>query len=526
MESFKLKFVVRQRNFPVPKTERSVAFLHADHWDDWGKFQTLFHLYFFDDTGIRHDIGSVKIGQFGLKGGGSISNKPGERYPQLPETFDMLNESFFSLGQDENYYEAIGKLSENTRKAICLGIRDVVFDKQLWEKSLDEEVMVESLLRFVDRKNVEEQFQRLLKGADRLIGFSFKYRFPKSRAMIGKIPEMVFNISPKSSPPTNIHVLIGKNGVGKTQTLNQMARAISGGTDDSDGFGEFRNSDSTTKDHSLFSSVLNVSFSAFDDFEIQIDSPVRPRKIRHNYVGLKQKGKDGKIYKAPKGPEALASEFSSSLEICQVGNRLGRWRDLIKILESDSIIKESGFSHIGDRLIHGGAFELTSASKIFGQLSSGHKIVLLAITKMVEIVNENTLILFDEPETHLHPPLLSAFIRALSELLSSRNGVAIVATHSPVVLQEVPQECVWILKRAGSEIDVERPRIQTFGENVGTITREVFGLEVSKSGFHKMLLHEVEALKSYEEIISHFENKLGGEAHAILLALLATRRES
>lgn len=47
--------------------------------------------------------------------------------------------------------------------------------------------------------------------------------------------------------------------------------------------------------------------------------------------------------------------------------------------------------------------------------------------------------LIDEPEGHLHPPLLSAFVRALSELLVNRNGVAIIATHSPVVLQEVPR---------------------------------------------------------------------------------------
>jgi hypothetical protein len=36
------------------------------------------------------------------------------------------------------------------------------------------------------------------------------------------------------------------------------------------------------------------------------------------------------------------------------------------------------------------------------------------------------------------PPLLAAMMRALSDLLVDRNGVAVVATHSPVVLQEVP----------------------------------------------------------------------------------------
>ncbi|MEK5757114.1 AAA family ATPase, partial [Acinetobacter variabilis] len=76
--------------------------------------------------------------------------------------------------------------------------------------------------------------------------------------------------------------------------------------------------------------------------------------------------------------------------------------------------------------------------KLFGQLSSGHKIVLLILTRLVETVDEATLVLIDEPESHLHPPLLSAFMSALTELLEDRNGVAIIATHSPVVVQEVP----------------------------------------------------------------------------------------
>ena len=113
------------------------------------------------------------------------------------------------------------------------------------------------------------------------------------------------------------------------------------------------------------------------------------------------------------------------------------------------------------------------ARKLFGNLSSGHKIVLLTITRLVETVEERTLVLLDEPEAHLHPPLLSAFVRALSDLLVNRNGVAIIATHSPVVLQEVPASCAWKIRRTGQAFPAERPDIETFGENVGVLTREV-----------------------------------------------------
>jgi len=123
----------------------------------------------------------------------------------------------------------------------------------------------------------------------------------------------------------------------------------------------------------------------------------------------------------------------------------------------------------------------------------------------------------------LHPPLLSAFIRCLSDLLVKRNGVAIVATHSPVVLQEVPQICAWKLRRAGSSSRVERPTIETFGEGVGVLTREVFGLEVTRSGFHQMLETEVATGHSFERIVQDFGDQLGSEARAILRALIAER---
>ena len=86
-----------------------------------------------------------------------------------------------------------------------------------------------------------------------------------------------------------------------------------------------------------------------------------------------------------------------------------------------------------------------------------------------------------------------------------RNGVAVVATHSPVVLQEVPQSCVWKIRRSGTTAIAERPDLQTFGENVGLLTREVFGLEVTQSGFHKLLRDAVAERGSYARVLSKFD---------------------
>jgi predicted ATP-dependent endonuclease of OLD family len=160
---------------------------------------------------------------------------------------------------------------------------------------------------------------------------------------------------------------------------------------------------------------------------------------------------------------------------------------------------------------------------LFERMSSGHAIVLLTITKLIETVEEKTLVLLDEPESHLHPPLLSAFTRALSDLLVNRNGVAIIATHSPVVLQEVPKSCVSILRRTRLIANVDRPESETFAENVGILTREVFGLEVSKSGFHNLLENSVAEGKSYEEVEEEYQYQLGFEGKTILRSMIMIR---
>lgn len=45
-------------------------------------------------------------------------------------------------------------------------------------------------------------------------------------------------------------------------------------------------------------------------------------------------------------------------------------------------------------------------------------------------------------------------------------------------MQEVPKDCVWILRRVGEELIAERPEIETFGENLGVLTSEILGMKL------------------------------------------------
>ena len=517
-----ITFKVLPKPWSVPNESNNAAFLIKDNWDDNGYFETLFDLVVFDKAGVRHDLGSVKIGQFKLKRATSIVKpREGYRKPPVPHNFNELDETFFSVGQDDSYYVTLMKLNENLRKQILKGLRDLVADQKLWRRARKEDVVTRSLLRSLKPKTVEGQFRRILLGQARLTPYKLTYT-AEPQTSEGEPPlSLSFSIEPDSNPPTNIHVLIGRNGVGKSHMLHSMTKALVAKPSVSRRCGKF-SSGSPDEESAPIANLVSVSFSAFDNFELVPEKSERANGILYSYIGLRRFSDGGEERETPKSFEFLSAEFAKSVKLCIKGPRARRWRRAIETLEADSLFREADVKALIEHDGGGRGFEL-AATRLFKALSSGHKLVLLTITRLVETVEEQTLVLLDEPESHLHPPLLASFVRALSDLMIDRNGVAIIATHSPVVLQEVPNTCVWVLQRSGNEAKAERPESETFGENVGVLTREVFGLEVTQSGFHKLLSEAVDREGSFETAVEHFHNELGGEARAILRALFLTK---
>lgn len=511
-------FTVCSSKFNIPSRARSKAFLLVDNWDDFG-FKTLYELVIFDSGGECHEIGYVKIGQFGMQ--------VNQRSPGIPNQFDELHEQFFSLGQDDSYYVDLNKLDSKLRDKVFRGLRDMALDLGLFDRALHEDVTGTSLLRFITHESVRGQFNRIALGGARLSRYEFKYIAPNVARSHVPPSGLDFAVIPESYPPTNIHVLIGRNGVGKTTILDNMAHAIIETDVDVSQFGKFSSEATNTSAEHTFTNLVSVTFSAFDPFEPLPTRQNKSKGIQYAYIGLKHVGtsKEGRPL-PPKSPTKLSKDFGQSILVCRQGARASRWRRALEMLEADPIFHDAGVAALASGSMDVEEEQMKSkARKLFNRLSSGHKIVLLTITRLIETVQEKTLILLDEPEAHLHPPLLSAFVRALSDLLINRNGVAIIATHSPVVLQEIPKSCVWKVRRTGKHVVAERPEIETFGENVGILTREVFGLEVTHSGFHKMLHDAVVEKRDYEAVVEQFGGEMGGEAKAIIRALIVAAKK-
>ena len=507
-----IKFIVVEHGSRSPAQSLNTMHLVPSNWDDYS-FKTSFEAILFDARGERHELGTVKFGY--------ISQPHGWSLDSIPRAFNTLPENWFSLGQDVQYYQVLrDNFDQETRKSLLESLRDVVCDNQILEAAKNEKVFQDSLMRSVSFSVIYGQFRRVYDGLAELTEFNFSYIDPGDERN-AKI-ELDFEVTPLSRPSTNIHILIGRNGVGKTTLLNNIINAIISTP------GETRGKFYTKQtwggaillDLNYFSSVVSVSFSAFDPFIPPREQPDRSKGVAYFYVGMK-KHRFGDTPIPPKSEEDLVGDFISSLKSCfsQAGKKK-RWSTAISRLESDSNFADMD---LGSLLEFSADNCIQPAGKKMSLMSSGHKIVLLTMTKLVDTIDEKTLVLMDEPESHLHPPLLSAFTRALSELLQDRNGVAIIASHSPVVVQEVPRSCVWKLTRLRTEGRTDRPERETFGENVGVLTREIFGLEVTKSGFHDVLRNAVNEGGSFESVMASYNDQLGVEAQAVLRTLIATR---
>jgi len=492
-----------------PSCKPNTAYLKANTWDDFG-YKTLFMLVVFDSNGLKHDIGPVKIGH--------INHPSGYIYKDIDKTFNSLSNEFFSLGQSEKYYSKINSLNPKLKKNILKSLKDIVYDEKIKKLALTQGVFKTSLLRDISLTSINGQFKRILNGGSIQTEFHFEYQILQGPKTAGLSLE--FHVDPESNPPSNVHVLIGRNGVGKTHLLNNMVKALVDDEKNIKQSGSFSSNDSP---ETIFAGVVSVAFSAFDPFDPLPEKKDKSEGIRYSYIGLKRTTNRGGERGTPMSREMLTNVFSKSVVATIQKDNSDRWLEAIRSLESDPLFRELALSKEFIEL-EGEPLD-KFAKSTFNRLSSGHAIVLLTISKLVETVEEKTLVLLDEPEAHLHPPLLSAFIRSLSDLLSHKNGVAIIATHSPVILQEVPRNCVYKMNRSGLVAKPERPNIETFGENIGVLTREIFGLEVTNSGYHNLLLEELKSSTSYKTILRRFNGQLGSEAKGVLRSLILTNEQ-
>ena len=513
-------FVVEFRTGRSPTTRKYPhAVLVQDNWDDYG-YKSTFHVTLHLSNDEKFDLGTVKIIEADRESG----------YTEMPKIpFSELEDGYASLGSDIDYYETLFKLGRDIFDPFLRGIKDVAYDDHIKAVVEDTESYRVSLLRFSGAKRTIKDAARLMQATQppakrrRNRGFVAKFKTRVSDFSDPFVTE--FDFRPSGRLPNRINALIGYNGTGKTRLLSNLAIVASGyGYSTKDDLleeraGRFVGSAPPVK------AVIVFSYSAFDTFVIPGRSEVERERLESEgglfgyvYCGLRERSEEdvteAEQHYRLRTPNEIEAEFVSALGRVREMDRI---EDLLNVLKP--LLRDPSFQRIGLTKLYTDRQD-ADIVMMFRGLSSGHKVVLKIMTEMTAFIrgSEPTLVLLDEPETHLHPPLLASFLKSVRTCLERFDGYAVIATHSPVVLQETPAKHVRVLRRAGDRNRIEKPTIETFAESIGVITQQVFNLGDGSTDWHETLC-TLASRHTLDEIEDMFGFPLGFAARSYILSI-------
>lgn len=317
--------------------------------------------------------------------------------------------------------------------------------------------------------------------------------------------------------PKRFAIIIGKNGVGKSQTLRHIVEAAIKGLP------------TLTDSHGarpVFNRLL-----AFEPFtgpsgtfpiEQRRRSKVWYRRFalnRPRQVGSRQTTAD------------LVVQLARSTERIRDDDRYSIFLNAVRAIDGHgelALILENGPNQIvmladikrGSEQVRLDRY----ASILLGEdvvrcvdgqtypLSSG-ELSFLRFAALASLHIENSsLLLFDEPETHLHPNFINQFVVLLDRLLERTGSAAIIATHSAYFVREAFEEQVRILRsEPDRSVKVEIPLMKTFGADVGTISFFVFGEDEPSRLARKVEKDITSQAQSWDEVLNTYKDEIASE---------------
>ncbi|MCE1241562.1 MAG: ATP-binding protein [Azonexaceae bacterium] len=491
----KIYFKNRNARFPEVRTEGYHIVLQWDDWNDYS-YLTYFIAYLCTaDEQIR--IGPVRIMKLGQNKGERTFDK---EFPG-PIELDKLEPPVCSLGEDIKYYKKLSELTDrNLALEFLYSLNDSATDPTIRSIFQADDCFKISLLRESDSRIAIDDAPDLFGLTKQLINdFTIKATLPTAKA-----PHTFdFRFSEKRGLPHRIQAIVGLNGVGKTQIMARIAMLMSRFSRES-----IREKSSTLETEGGLNpvpsihNVVAISFSAFDEFERPTE--IQGTKFKYSYCGLRTTR--GRLL----NEDDLLANIKNLLEKEITEEKKEFLSEILgKLIKVDDI-RDFIFKH-------------QEYAGLYSRLSAGQRIALNALLHAIAKMTPRTLILFDEPELHLHPQLLTTMMSALSDILKKYDSFAIIATHSPIVVQQLPSHCVHIVLRERSTPIVTRPKRELFGENLSDITQHIFLTTESDRDYKDTLDRLLEENNFDADAV---ENIFGGRLGRSARIYLASRSDS
>ena len=441
-------------------------------WNDYS-IKSGFTLEFHDESTVSTNIGYVKI----------IYNEEMVTWDHIPDKFYILSENYCSLGQTEDYYFNLkDKFTMNGLISILHALQDAAYFPDIHDNFEKNRRFNASLIRYDEQERLIRVIRPKLQGYDDDHLFSFSYQF---KPIYSDDPVKInFDFNSKVPLPNRIFAVIGKNGTGKTQLMTTLPLDFSR-----------TNADIFDGKIPLFSKVITVSYSVFDNFTI----PKKNASFNYVYCGLKNE--TGEI----RSNKSLTSSFHINWKRIKKLERLAKWRSVLLNFIDIEIV--SAFIIPDDSNWLDGNYEvnLEGFNSIKNKLSSGQSIILYIITEIVANIRFDSLLIYDEPETHLHPNAIVQLMNTIYELVNEFQSYCLIATHSPIVIRELFSKNVYVMERTGNVPAFRRIGLECFGENLSVLTDEVFGDREVPKQYKKIIIELVDKGNNFEQIVDLLE---------------------
>lgn len=476
-------FEVKTQNQGLASDKFPVFSLTTDIWDDYGTKCT-FHLRYHKNINETFKIGELKILQLD------------EPRTKLEKSFVQLDSNYISLGQSIEFYKNLLKyLGEDQATLVLESLNDISWQSNKADAFESKPAYRNALFR-VNSANKAFRFGRAVI-LDEEFNNSLSFEYTVDIESSGCSYDILIDFE-DDALPNRIVGVIGRNAVGKTHLMGALAKDL---------VQINRVSQKTVTEkinrfkgrRPIFDRVITISYSAFDKF-------MRPKNPHASYIYCGIRDEKGGLSKT-----SLINNYKDNLRKIKEQSREYIW---VKYMSAILDVQNEIFKiKLLQEIEHVDSTEDDSLSF----LSSGQSILTHFVTALVARIKENTLILFDEPETHLHPNAVANLFNVLNDILMTYQSYAIIATHSPIVIQEIPSKRVVLLTREGDSTIATRMQFETFGESISELTRHVFDT-ASIQNHYKLVLKELSKSMSSEDVNNLFNNNLSFNAKAYLLA--------
>lgn len=522
-------------NYNAPKkmdfeNSNSDVLIVSNSWDDYSSKTTCFLFYLENDKVVN--IGGLRLAILSHSNTHKYFEENFEEYEYI--NIIENNIDFYSLGQDIVYYEKIKKIFDIDSRILLNSLRDVAISNILNQNpSIVKDLnYYDSILRTSISKTLLNKASQIIDNQYLNFNFSIDYKVPtfNNRHQLN----FIFNdekFELNNTKINNINLLIGENGVGKSQALLRIHYILK----------TFEKSNDINKKLELpFGNYIFISGSPFSKFNKALTTK-KAKKVSYTYIDLISYDKN-MLLKHILG--ILKYDIKNSY-LDKSFFKIYKLLDILKIalketikfkieIEEQYLIIDSNFifeEHlefvqnlfISDKKIK--MIMMNENNEELKGLSSGQNSFLIQIFSILDKIKFNTLILIDEPELYLHPTFEIIFMRFFRRILNEFNSYSIICTHSSIICRETPSSCVFVFRRTNeNNIEIDTPSFETLSYDISEIINYVYDGVLEKTYYDEWLKKLIYEDRNLE--INDFIEKYSGTFNSNILNKLLYLKES